>query len=57
MREYILTEREREVIRAFLKSGVTNDAVYLLRHRAKNAQAKLKEDLLLVEELLAKETP
>jgi hypothetical protein len=52
VREYVLTDREKEAIKEFLKTRTPNDLIYVLRHRAKEALPKLKEDLALLEELI-----
>jgi hypothetical protein len=52
MREYILTEKEREAIRKFLEDHVPNDYIHLLRHRGKQCLEALKEDMRLLEALL-----
>jgi len=53
MREYILTEREREAIKKFLQDRVPNDFIHVLRHRGKKVLPKLKEDLALLGSLEA----
>jgi len=53
MREYILTEKEREAIRKFLEDHVPNDYIHLLRHRAKLHLESLRKDIELLEAILA----
>lgn len=54
MREYILTERERNILKAFLESGLKLEGFTLLRIRMGEAYGRLKDDLSLVEKALEK---
>lgn len=54
MREYILTKRERGILKAFLESGLKLEGFTLLRMRMEKAYGRLKDDLLLVEKALEK---
>jgi len=51
MREYILTEKEREVIRKYLNDKIPNNYFHVLHHRAKKSLATLKSDIELLEKL------
>ena len=52
MREYILTEKEREIIGSFLKKGVKLDGFRMLLLRAKRNYRRLKADLELIEKMM-----
>jgi hypothetical protein len=52
MREYILTRKERDVVKQYFSDGVSNDYIHLIRHRAKANSEKLKEDLELLNRLI-----
>ena len=51
MREYILTEREREIARKYLE-GTPLDGFRVLKFYAKRAIPQLKKDLALLEKFL-----
>ena len=51
MRNYILTELERDLIMAWLKSGTSNSTLRSLKTRAKKAIPRLWADLELLENL------
>lgn len=52
MREYILTEREREAAMKFLKDKAPTDLIHVLRHRAKQHLESLRSDIELLEAIL-----
>ena len=52
MREYILTEKERETVKKFLQDKASNELIRLLRYRARQHLDSLKEDIELLEELM-----
>jgi 5-bromo-4-chloroindolyl phosphate hydrolysis protein len=51
LREYILTERERKIIRTFLERGEKLEGFRQLLFRARHME-KIKEDLKLIQKLL-----
>lgn len=52
MREYILTEKERETVLALNEKGLKLDGYRMLRHRAIKNLPRLREDLGLIEKFL-----
>jgi hypothetical protein len=52
MREYILTDKEREAIQRYLQNGVPNDFIHLIKHRAKANLEILQKDLELLNSLV-----
>ena len=54
MREYILTEKERREIEKYLKDGQATNLIYVLRSRGLKALERLKEDVNLLERVIAK---
>lgn len=57
MREYVLTERERKILEAFLERGVKLDGFSVLAIRLKRANKKLTKDLELIKAALKKLEP
>ena len=55
MREYILTEEERRVIRDYLDKNIKPMRVRVLKHIMKKSLPELEADLDLVKKVLAKE--
>lgn len=53
MREYVLTEKEREIIRAYLDSGVRLEGFRTLLTRCRHMEA-IKTDLELIQQFLKK---
>jgi hypothetical protein len=53
MREYILTESERHIVKRFLKKGEKLDGFRTLLNRCRHMEA-VQEDLDLIRELLEK---
>jgi len=54
MREYVLTEKEREIVRQYLKDGTKLYGFYQLVSRGKRNLLRLREDLELLEKILKK---
>ena len=54
MRNYILTEKEREILKVFLENGLKLDGFSVLILRLKKAEKSLKEDLELIDATLKK---
>lgn len=52
MRQYLLTDREREEIERYLEDKKVTDLISVLRVRAKKYLIRLKEDVNLLEEIL-----
>ena len=52
MRQYILTNREREEIKRFLEDKKVTDLISVLRVRSKKYLERLKEDILLLERVI-----
>lgn len=52
MREYILTDKEREVLKAYLENGKKLYGIHQLKNRAKQHYARLKEDMSLIEKIV-----
>lgn len=53
LHERILTEKEREAIKEYLKSGQGSGFIYTLRHRARKFLPIFKGEIALMEEFLA----
>ena len=56
MREYILTQREKEILKTFVESGVKLNGFSVLAIRLKRANKRLLEDIELVKASLARLT-
>ena len=54
MRAYILSERERKIVKAFLEQDLNLDGFSMLKLRAKRAFPLLEEDIRLLKKLLNK---
>lgn len=54
MREYILTQREREILTTFIETGVKLNGFSVLAIRLKRANKKLLEDMELIRAFLKK---
>lgn len=54
MRAYILSERERKIVKAFLEQDLNLDGFSMLKLRAKRAFPQLEEDIRLLKKLLNK---
>ena len=54
MRQRILTDREREVLEAYLKDGKPSGLTRTLKYRAKRFLPSLKEEVTLLDQLLEK---
>ena len=52
MRQYILTQKERDIIRSYLKDPKPSNFIDVLRHRTRRYLGKLKEDISLLETLI-----
>ena len=52
MREYILTEKEREVLKDYLEKGVKGNHYYVLLHRLRMTIRRLEDDLRLIKSVL-----
>lgn len=52
MRQYILTDREREEIRRYLNDKKVTHLISVLRHRSRRYLKRLKEDVGFLEILL-----
>jgi hypothetical protein len=55
MREYILTEKEREVLKDYLENGVKGNHYYVLLHRLKKNYESLKRDFDLIDRSMKEE--
>jgi GTP cyclohydrolase FolE2 len=54
MRSYILTERERKILKRFIESGEKLDGFTVLLHYLKKHRASLSRDFEMVETVLEK---
>lgn len=54
MREYILTQREREILKTFVETGVKLNGFSVLAIRLKRANKKLSDDMKLIKASLEK---
>jgi hypothetical protein len=54
MREYILTPREKEILKTYIETGVKLNGFSVLVIRLKRANEKLTEDFKLVQNALEK---
>ena len=54
MREYILTEKEREIARLYLKDGTKLYGLFQLLNRIRKNKSRLQEDMDLISILLEK---
>ena len=54
MRAYILSERERNIVKAFLEQDLNLDGYSMLKLRTKRALPRLEEDLKLLIQFLEK---
>lgn len=54
MRSYILTEREREILKRFIETNEKLDGFSVLLHYLKKHRATLNQDLEMVETVLEK---
>jgi len=54
MREYILTEREREILKTFIETGLKLNGFSVLVIRLKRASKRLMEDMELIKTTLKK---
>jgi len=54
MREYILTEREREILKTFIETGLKLNGFSVLTIRLKRANKRLMEDMELIRAALEK---
>jgi len=54
MREYILTEREKEILRVFVETGIKLNGFSVLYNRLKRANKRLTEDFELIKAALEK---
>jgi hypothetical protein len=52
LREYILTEKEREIVQLYLKEGTKLYGFFQLINRAKKNYSRLEEDMKLIRTLL-----
>jgi len=55
MREYILTEKERIVLKCYSEKGIKSNHFYVLVHRLRKNYNSLKTDMHLVEMVLRQE--
>lgn len=53
MREYILTEKERQIIKRYIETGEKLEGFKIILHRARNMQI-VNSDLELIKTLLSK---
>ena len=49
MREYILTRKERLVLKDYLEKGIKGNHYYVLIHRLRNSYKNLRKDMILIE--------
>ena len=54
MREYILTEREREILKTFIETGLKLNGFSVLIIRLKRANKRLMDDIELIRAALEK---
>jgi hypothetical protein len=54
MREYILTQREREILKTFIENGVKLNGFSVLAIRLKRASKRLLDDVELIRASLRK---
>jgi len=57
MREYIFTERERNIIQTYIEKGIRLEGFNQLDHRMKSSWSNLLEDIILALRLGATEYP
>lgn len=55
MKSYILTEREKEIIRKYLETGEKAKSIYVYIHRAKRYYPQLAADVEMMKMLLDRE--
>jgi len=55
MREYILTENEREIIRSYLEKDLRLAGYYQLKSRLRKTHSNRQTDLLLITDFFIKE--
>jgi len=56
VRGYILTEREREMVKHYFQTGQKLASFYVLVHELKKTRPQIREDLELIDKLLQKES-
>jgi hypothetical protein len=54
MREYVLTDNERKILKQFLSNGTKLQGFSMLVFRARQAEKRLADDLALVRKVLKK---
>lgn len=54
MREYVLTDNERAILKRFVSTGDRMQGLSMLVFRAKQSERRLSEDLALVKKALRK---
>ena len=54
MREYILTDREKEIVKTYLEKGQRLEGFSVLVSRCKTNLSKINEDLKLITKFLEK---
>jgi len=54
MREYILTDREKEILKAYLEKGLKLNGFTVLALRIKRASKKILEEANMINEFLKK---
>lgn len=54
MRQSILTEREKQILEAYVKQGIRLDGFSVLRLRSQRLEAKLKGELELIQAALTR---
>jgi hypothetical protein len=54
VREYVLTENERAILKQFLSDGTKLQGLSMLVFRARQAEKRLADDLALVKKVLKK---
>lgn len=54
VREYILTDRERVILREFLKSGTKLNGFSVLIHLLKHARPRIIKDMELIDSVFEK---
>jgi len=54
MRNYILTEKEKEILQTFIEKGIKLNGFSVLTLRLKKARESLKSDLELIDAALRK---
>ena len=56
MREYIITDKERQVLHDYIEHGAKGNHFYVIIHRLGKSYETLKNDINLIEQVLDKQS-